>query len=64
MENATTATSVSANSIDSSVLLCRYCGGEVARRNLTGNCDHLYWPDMVTTQAKIANRFRLVTIQH
>ncbi len=64
MENATDANSVSANSIDSNTRLCRHCGGEVALRNPTGNCDHLYWPDMLTTEAKIANGFRLTTRRH
>jgi len=26
---------------------CKWCGGDVAIRNPTGNCDHLYYPDNV-----------------
>ena len=40
--------------------LCKFCGGEIAIRNPTGSCDHLYWPDMLTDEAKIANGFRKV----
>lgn len=32
--------------------LCPNCGGRVAIRNPTGACDHLYWPDMLTEEAK------------
>lgn len=39
---------------------CSHCGGIIAIRNPTGNCDHLYWPDMLTDEAKIANGFRKV----
>lgn len=34
---------------------CNHCGGDVAVRNPRGDCDHLYWPDMLTLEAKIAN---------
>jgi len=37
--------------------LCRHCGGEITIRNPTGKCDHLYWPDMLTDEAKRANGF-------
>ena len=43
--------------------LCKHCGGPIAVRNPTGKCDHLYWPDMLTDEAKQANGFRLVTRQ-
>lgn len=43
--------------------LCKHCGGEIAIRNPTGKCDHLYWPDMLTDEAKRANGFVLVTRQ-
>lgn len=43
--------------------ICKHCGGEIAIRNPTGKCDHLYWPDMLTDEAKQANGFRLVTRQ-
>lgn len=33
--------------------VCPNCGGEIAIRNPTGNCDHLYWPDYLTPEAKI-----------
>jgi hypothetical protein len=32
--------------------VCPNCGGEIAIRNPTGNCDHLYWPDYLTPEAK------------
>ena len=35
--------------------LCKHCGGEIRIRNPTGKCDHLYWPDELTDEAKIAN---------
>jgi len=43
---------------------CKHCGGEVAIRNPTGECDHLYWPDNLTDEAKRANGFTasLVTV--
>jgi hypothetical protein len=43
--------------------ICKHCGGEIAVRNPTGKCDHLYWPDLLTDEAKLANGFRLVTRQ-
>jgi len=43
--------------------LCKHCGGLIAVRNPTGKCDHLYWPDNLTDEAKRANGFRLVTRQ-
>lgn len=42
---------------------CKHCGGEIAARNPTGTCDHLYWPDMLTDEAKLANGFRRVTFE-
>jgi len=32
--------------------VCPNCGGSVAVRNPTGTCDHLYWPDMLTPEAR------------
>jgi hypothetical protein len=32
--------------------ICPNCGGTVRVRNPTGRCDHLYWPDMLTPEAK------------
>jgi len=43
--------------------ICKHCGGKIAIRNPTGKCDHLYWPDMLTDEAKRNNGFRLVTRQ-
>ena len=40
---------------------CAHCGGLKAVRNPTGSCDHLYWPDCLTDDAKRANGFRLAT---
>ena len=40
--------------------MCVHCGGATAIRNPTGNCDHLYWPDLLTDEAKLANGFKPV----
>lgn len=37
---------------------CAHCGGLVAIRNPRGDCDHLYWPDNLTEEAKRANGYR------
>lgn len=42
---------------------CKHCGGAIEIRNPTGSCDHLYWPDMLTDEAKRANGFRPVLRQ-
>ena len=39
---------------------CAYCGGPIAIRNPTGDCDHLYFPDLLTDEAKRANGYRVV----
>ena len=39
---------------------CKHCGGEIQARNPTGQCDHLYWPDMLTDEAKLANGYKQV----
>lgn len=39
---------------------CKHCGGEIAIRNPSGVCDHLYWPDCLTDEAKLANGFKPV----
>ena len=31
---------------------CPNCGGSIAARNPTGSCDHLYWPEYLTPEAK------------
>lgn len=36
---------------------CKNCGGLKAARNPTGACDHLYWPDYLTPEAKRANGY-------
>jgi len=36
---------------------CKHCGGPIAVRNPTGHCDHLYWPDELTDEAKRANGY-------
>jgi hypothetical protein len=38
--------------------VCKHCHGPKEVRNPTGSCDHLYWPDMLTDEAKRANGFR------
>ena len=43
--------------------MCKHCGGDIAVRNPTGDCDHLYWPDMLTDDAKRANGFVLVEVK-
>lgn len=41
--------------------LCKFCGGLKAIRNpVTEACDHLYWPDNLTEEAKRANGYRKV----
>jgi len=40
--------------------LCLHCGGPKAIRNPTGTCDHLYWPEYLTEEAKKANNIPLV----
>jgi hypothetical protein len=37
---------------------CAHCGGPKDIRNPTGKCDHLYWPDNLTDEAKRANGYR------
>ena len=39
---------------------CKHCGGPIEIRNPRGDCDHLYWPDMLTDEAKRANGLRMV----
>ncbi len=41
---------------------CKHCGGDIAIRNPRGDCDHLYWPDMLTDEAKQANGYVLETV--
>lgn len=38
--------------------LCKFCGGRIDIRNPTGKCDHLYWPDNLTDEAKRLNGFQ------
>jgi hypothetical protein len=40
--------------------VCKYCGGLKELRNPSGRCDHLYWPDNLTVEAKLANGYRAV----
>jgi hypothetical protein len=37
--------------------LCAHCGGLKYLRNPTGKCDHIYWPDNLTDEAKRANGY-------
>lgn len=48
--------------IAAAVECCKHCGGQVAIRNPRGDCDHLYWPDNLTDEAKRANGYRPVTV--
>ncbi|ADJ21937.1 hypothetical protein Hden_1530 [Hyphomicrobium denitrificans ATCC 51888] len=36
---------------------CAHCGGPKAVRNPSGSCDHLYWPDCLSYEARLANGF-------
>jgi hypothetical protein len=40
--------------------MCKHCGGPIAIRNPSGSCDHIYFPDMLTDEAKRANGYRVV----
>ena len=42
---------------------CKHCGGAVATRNPRGDCDHLFWPDNLTDEAKRANGFVKVVVE-
>ena len=39
------------------ISICKHCGGSVALRNPSGKCDHLYWPDCLTDEARLANGY-------
>lgn len=43
--------------------VCKHCGGPIEIRNPRGDCDHLYWPDMLTDEAKRANGYRKVLVE-
>ena len=34
---------------------CKHCGGPIRIANPTGHCNHIYWPDMLTEDAKRSN---------
>ena len=34
---------------------CKYCGGDIAIRNPTGKCDHLYYPENVNKSFQMVN---------
>ena len=34
---------------------CKHCGGNIAIRNPSGHCDHMYWPELLTNEARKAN---------
>ena len=36
---------------------CAHCGGPKAVRNPSGACDHLYWPDCLSYEGRVANGF-------
>ena len=36
---------------------CAYCGEPIAIRNKSRDCDHLYWPELLTDEAKRANGY-------
>lgn len=35
--------------------ICHHCNGPIAVRNPSGTCDHLYWPDNLTAEARLKN---------
>lgn len=37
--------------------ICAHCGFPKSIRNPSGTCDHLYWPDCLTEEAKRANGY-------
>ena len=39
---------------------CKHCAGLIVIHNPRGDCNHLYWPDNLTEEAKIANGYRKV----
>lgn len=41
---------------------CAHCRGLKRQRNPTGECDHLYWPDNLTDEAKRANGYEPKTV--
>ena len=41
---------------------CLHCGGRIAVRNPSGECDHLCWPDNLTDAARLANGYVLVEV--
>lgn len=38
-------------------MICKHCGGSIDIRNPRGDCDHLFWPDLLTDEAKKANGY-------
>lgn len=34
---------------------CLHCGGDKSARNPAGYCDHLYWPENLSKEARRAN---------
>jgi hypothetical protein len=43
--------------METSNAICAFCGFSIAERNPSGRCDHLYWPDYLTDEAKRANGY-------
>jgi hypothetical protein len=37
--------------------ICQHCKEAKSVRNPTGTCDHLYWPDNLTDEARYANGY-------
>lgn len=35
--------------------MCKHCGGSKDIANPTGRCVHIYWPDNLTDEARLAN---------
>jgi hypothetical protein len=38
---------------------CKHCGGSKDVRNPTGNCDHLFWPENLSDEARRANGLKI-----
>lgn len=47
---------------DNTEPMCAHCGGPIAVRNPRGDCEHLFWPDYLTDEAKRANGFEQVPV--
>jgi hypothetical protein len=42
---------------------CLFCKGQKSIRNPTGKCDHLYFPENLTEEARVANGYVKATVE-